>query len=237
MSSVRQREPMLRDDPTLPSDLRAAFAAYADVAPSARAQDALFASLEQSLTKAPGVPSRFSRVGFWLVGLALVGVMAAGLSWRAWPHAVHGTPNAKAPVSPPAAATTVAPKPIAKPVQPVASAVASAAPPAIARPAERRRVEPRAKAPLLLDPTAELALLTRAKRMLPNNAAAALALTGEHERKFSSGTFAQEREVIAIEALVRTQDKQAAARRAAAFRAAYPHSTHLERLRVVLAEP
>jgi hypothetical protein len=237
MSFMKQPEPMLRDDPTLPSDLRAAFAAYRDVAPSSDAREALFASLEPSLTTAPGVPSRLPRTRLWLVGLALIGVMVAGSSWRTLPSAAPVTPNGKAPVATPAARAVVETEPSPPLVQTVVSSRASPEPVVATRRGERRRGQARTRPAPASDPTAELALLTRAKRTLPSDASAALGLTREHQATFPRGTFAEEREVIAIEALARMGDTAAALRRTAAFRAAYPHSAHLERLRVVLAEP
>ena len=48
---------------------------------------------------------------------------------------------------------------------------------------------------------AELALLKRARVSVRSDPARALALTAEHAARFAAGTFAEEREVIAIEAL------------------------------------
>jgi hypothetical protein len=52
------------------------------------------------------------------------------------------------------------------------------------------------------DDVAELQLLSRARRALAADPALALALADEHQRRFSSGSMEQEREVIAVDALV-----------------------------------
>jgi hypothetical protein len=76
----------------------------------------------------------------------------------------------------------------------------------------------------------ELMLLERAADVLRANPAAALALAEEHAARFASGDLTQEREVIAIEALVRLNRRDEARDRASRFLAAFPSSAH--RLRV-----
>jgi hypothetical protein len=51
-------------------------------------------------------------------------------------------------------------------------------------------------------------------------------LTREHKRRFPSGALAQEREVIAIEALNRIGDGDGARKRAKEFETSYPGSAH-----------
>lgn len=69
----------------------------------------------------------------------------------------------------------------------------------------------------------ELQLLQAAAAALKGDPARALALTERHRRLFPQGALAQEREVLAIEALARL-DGNAAQARARAFKQAYPGS-------------
>jgi hypothetical protein len=113
------------------------------------------------------------------------------------------------------AATPNEPTPSAAPLP---SAVESAAPPAKAQAPEGARAH--ASGP------SESALLAQAQAALRSNPQRALALTREHKRRFPSGALAQEREVIAIEALNRIGDGDAARVRAKEFETSYPGSAH-----------
>lgn len=80
----------------------------------------------------------------------------------------------------------------------------------------------------------ELALLARAQAALTGNPGLALALTSDHERKFPSGALVQEREVVAVDALLRLGRRAEAGRRALRFRQEFPASVHGRRLDVLL---
>jgi len=98
-----------------------------------------------------------------------------------------------------------------------------------------RRAPPAAEAqPNDID--AELALLKRARAEVRPSPARALALTAEHATRFAHGTLAEEREVIAIEALLVRGTRAAAQARARAFFASYPASAHGRRVRALLDE-
>jgi hypothetical protein len=86
------------------------------------------------------------------------------------------------------------------------------------------------------DVDAELALLERARAEVRPNPARALALTAEHAQRFAHGTLAEEREVIAIEALLVRGRAAAAQARARRFFTDYPASAHGRRVRALLAE-
>jgi len=58
----------------------------------------------------------------------------------------------------------------------------------------------------------------------------------EHRARFPDGTFVQEREVLAIEALVRLGRGAEAKARADAFAHAFPTSAHRRRIAVLLGE-
>lgn len=73
-------------------------------------------------------------------------------------------------------------------------------------------------------------LMRRAREAVGSNPAQALSLTQEHARRFPRGTLSQEREVIAIDALVQLGRSQEARARATAFLKFYPRSAHRARI-------
>ena len=81
----------------------------------------------------------------------------------------------------------------------------------------------------------ELQLLAAAQRALHAAPARALALTDKHAEAYPSGRFEQEREEIAIEALLALGQNEAARARARRFLARYPGSTHARRVSQLLS--
>jgi hypothetical protein len=80
----------------------------------------------------------------------------------------------------------------------------------------------------------EIALLQRANAALKTDAAQARALAAEHRQLFPAGNLAQEREVIAIKALVASGDSAGARERLTSFEDAYPHSAYAPELRQIV---
>ena len=80
----------------------------------------------------------------------------------------------------------------------------------------------------------ELTLLAQAQGSLDANPRQALALAGEHQRRFPHGALVQEREVVAIDALLRLGRRGEAAIRAVRFHREFPASVHGRRLDVLL---
>jgi hypothetical protein len=72
--------------------------------------------------------------------------------------------------------------------------------------------------------------VSRAQKALRSEPALALALTSEHRQLYPRGTLAQEREVLAIEALAALGRADAASARAAAFESANPGSPYAVRV-------
>ncbi len=126
--------------------------------------------------------------------------------------------------TPKAASVSVESLPVAEPVVPEA-AKATRAPEAKTRP------RPLATTSVANEPNDELALLEAASRALDASPDKALALTNEHMKRFRAPKFAQERERLAVVALVRLGRRDDAKRRADAFEAAFPESAHLTRVR------
>jgi hypothetical protein len=83
------------------------------------------------------------------------------------------------------------------------------------------------------DPAAkptEAELLRDARQVLDRSPVVALSLCDEHQRDYPRGGLTQERELIAIAALLRLGRTSSAEARAARFRATYPRSPYLTRL-------
>ncbi len=79
-------------------------------------------------------------------------------------------------------------------------------------------------------------LLERAQDALRSRPAEALALTNEHAQRFPGGMLSQEREVIAIEALVKTGRKAEAKKRVEKFKTRFPGSSHTRRLDTLVGD-
>ena len=73
---------------------------------------------------------------------------------------------------------------------------------------------------------AELTLLARARRALLVQPERALALAEQHARSYPSGTFREEREVLAIESLAKLSRIMEARQRVRVFDTDFPSSTH-----------
>lgn len=72
--------------------------------------------------------------------------------------------------------------------------------------------------------------LRRAQARLTSSPLEALVMTSEHPSLYPNSILVQEREVIAIDALVRLGRRAEAVRRANAFRRAFPRSAHMSRV-------
>jgi len=83
----------------------------------------------------------------------------------------------------------------------------------------------------------DVELLQQARALLGTSPAEALTLAREHAARFPSSAFAQEREMIAITALVRLGRHQEAQARAEHFRRTYPTSAHLRQLEKLAPAP
>lgn len=100
----------------------------------------------------------------------------------------------------------------------------------------RAPIAPFPEAPVQVDET-EAAMLARAQDALAASPSVALRLCDEHAARFPRGMLGQEREVIAIEALVRMGRIPEARVRAATFRKLFPRSAHLARIDRLVPAP
>jgi hypothetical protein len=96
---------------------------------------------------------------------------------------------------------------------------------AIAPPGNAHATEP---------PEPEVHLLARAQDALGSRPDDALRLCAEHERRFPRGAFTEEREVIAIDALVRLNRREDAKARGERFLKSHPGSADARRVRRLL---
>lgn len=185
----------------------------------------------------------------WVVGVVLT-VLVGGGGYAVWPRAgepvapiveapaVEVVPEVvEAPVGVEAPGVgTVDSLPPARVVVPKVAAVPERAPAPRADVPRVPEAEATSRAPVPQeivkadDLDRELLLVEKAQGALRADPAGALATAAVHLREFPSGQLAQEREVVAIEALVALGRGEEATARAAAFRAKWPTSAHLRRI-------
>lgn len=192
---------------------------------------------------APSEAPAAARSG-WLKLIA-GGLLVIGAALGIWRGAVSG-PHLEPPI-------TAEPQPAAQPapaeVAPSPATAPAATPPIPLEPsgmaggasAHPHRTAPRVNrsAPVLeafTDPGAELVLLRRAKADARSAPAHALQLVAEHEQRFPNGVLVEEREVIAIEALLASRQRAASEARAARFFKRFPNSAHARRVHALLED-
>ena len=165
--------------------------------------------------------------------VAIVGAVVAGVTLRHAPAPGRGAGDEAAAAR---AAVADAATPPAEPELPtgVDPPPAEPATPPAARDRPRGPRPRLREPPPAADPAAELGLIREAQRALRSDPSRALALAREHRARFPDGALAQEREVLAIDALARSGRTDEARRRAAAFRRRWPRSAHRRRIDVIL---
>lgn len=226
MSNHESVRPLL-EDPSLSAELRSVLDAATEHEPSpgdlAGLEKKLAAALPPGTLPGGGSPPAAPAGGAAggakvLAGLAIASAVA-GTLWLA------RAPEPKVEEAPRAAATTE-PTPS---VAPAAPAIETAPPVVSAAPSARPTLPKPSAAPI--PPLPETTMLKDAHEALLHGAPdRALALAEGHARAYPRGALAQEREVIAIESLVRLGRRGEALARARSFHAAFPGSSHGERV-------
>lgn len=192
-----------------------------------------------SIAATPALPWWSGSIAPKLVAVALtvsVGALWLNRSARVVPAP---RPTMTAPTSP---TPTVAPPVEAQPsprvvTAPPASPPASPTPPAIAPSAPTpRRAAPEIVAVTPDQLAEEVAQLDRARRVLESDPRQALRALDAHARSWPQGALAAEREFLAVDALLRANDREAAQRRGAQFLRRYGDSPYVRRVRALLAE-
>jgi len=223
---TRASDPGRLSDATPQSPLGRLLASAERDVPSDQELSALAGRLAEVLEPAP-VPAAAAPSSSLLVkvgaAVGLAGLVVGALLVLRRPSAVSPVP-AKASSVPSVSAR--APDIARAPLAPTSSATASAeAAPKLAPP-RKSSAEPAKSAAFGAEGPTEPALLEQARRALASSPATALSLTNQDAARFPRGALAQEREVIAIEALRRLGRGAEADRRAAAFAQAFPGSAH-----------
>ncbi len=164
------------------------------------------------------------------------GLIAAGVWLSADEEAVPSKPQPAA-----ESAGAPVPAPVEEAEPPSSTASAKLGPTSVETAPSAEEVAPaptRAHVPAAKNPThkkpSESDLLNRAQAALKADPKRALALTRQHKQLYPDGALAQEREVIAIEALSRLDKKGAAEKRADRFGKQYPESAHQEKVRTTV---
>lgn len=153
----------------------------------------------------------------------LAATIAGGTYWAA--SDTNSPPPARSTTS----QTHVAPPPrVVLPEPAISAPEAEPTPPLEAPPSANPPVQRSSPSPARS--ADESTLLRQAQAQLKSNPARALALTQEHRRRFPKGVLAQEREVIAIDALARLGQGSEAQKRARDFDERYPGSAHQRRV-------
>ncbi|HEY3498803.1 MAG TPA: hypothetical protein VGK73_29130 [Polyangiaceae bacterium] len=229
------KDPPRFDEPgsEAPPELSRLFSSAKQDLPSSADLARLEAKLGPLLAAPAGGPSTpsGSALGKVAVGLVAAGAAVGGL-WLALrpstPEPVTPAPSETATVAAPRSAE---PPPVATPAPAETSATPAApsAPAAPAAPSASARAEAgcAVKRPSGIP---EDQLLEQARSALRSNPAQALSLARQHQLDFPHGALAQEREVIAIEALRRLGRTEEAARRTERFERLYPQSPHQRKL-------
>jgi hypothetical protein len=173
-------------------------------------------------------------------GMAAAVALALGGAWSLRGGASGPPAQAAPPVSAQVVAHSPSPPPSEQAVAPERNvedpSAAALLPPAtteVRAPSARSASKPRdgtARA------TAELELLERAQRFLPRAPAQALAAVEAHEQRYPESQFAQERESIAVEALLALEQPEQARLRGERFLARYPGSVHARKVRLLIAQ-
>ena len=166
----------------------------------------------------------------WLAGSLAAVALSAGIAvtWHPWSRAPSREPSPPTPAAVVIETTATAPIRPSEPAVPSSSDVRST----LERPkAASSRNAPHPPADLLPE---EVRLLSRAEQQMNDGLAEdALRTLAEHERKFPTGSLAEERMAARVQvlcALGRTAEAKSDLTR---FTRAYPRSAHLERARSV----
>jgi hypothetical protein len=184
---------------------------------------------QASAPAAPATASRFGVLSKLVVAACVIGAIAIGLITL---NAERRTPAQPPKPADRAVASEMPARPSAPDMAPAAAEPTTAAPRPEPAPAPSRPATPhRPGASATLDLTTELHLLELAQQALQGDPARALAIAERHRHRFAHGQFAQEREMLAIQALVALGQHDRAAARARAFARSYPDSSHLPHLR------
>lgn len=238
MSELRPPTRWLDDDASAPRAFAEAARCFREDEPTVRMRQHMWHALEQSIA-ARVVPRAWRMPWRGMSALLLVGT---GVMLGVRGPQLH-TRVSPAPVDPDSAAQ-VAPA-VSEPVraEPLAEVAKMAGPAAVGgvspraapvghRPLARAKPKPTVPPATVVQPPPadEVTMLVRARKLLQSQPERALALTTQHSEVFPQGVFAEERELLASEALRRLGRYEQLNQRIAKFLATYPSSAHRRRI-------
>jgi len=216
--------------PPLSPELEAFLAPHRAVSPlppalETRAVARAAAAVEWSAPAAHRITMTGSRRWVFAAAAGTVVALGAGAyAARAWIGASTPTPTPAAPtLAPPRV-----PAPIPRALVPTLSAPEPDVPARIVPEASpRKRLPSRTAAPVRTS-NAELQLLRTAREdVTSGDYAEALAIIGEHSRRFRNGSLVEEREALRVKSLAGLGRREEAQRAAAELQARFPHSVFL----------
>jgi hypothetical protein len=195
---------------------------------------------QSALAGATGTPAAHSSWLVAIVGLSLVGAVFMGPSVPSDPSKA---PMFRTKVTAPGswfAAQSLAPRMAAQPSLAESPAPLPLQTPPAARRARRAHgaaaLQPMAAKPALPQPAAELELLRRSQAVLHRDPSAAFELAERHASEYPQGVFAQEREILAIEALLKQHKRALAFARAKQFVDRFRGSPYAFRIQALLEQ-
>lgn len=244
--TFRHDPPRLRElGQQLPSELSSALKDSPDDAPPPEALARLWKTLRAHESWRPRAAPRPRRGPMAAVALtfalgAAAGVLgSSGVFLALQATQVDPRPAASSPSAPPRLAPAAPPPRSSAAPAEAPSGVAALPPPRAARDMAASP-EISVPAPSVSAPGAgsgeELTLVARAQSALANSPALALSLASEHEERFAQGVLVQERELVAIDALLRLGRRSEAEGRALRFHRQFPGSVHGRRIDVLLGK-
>jgi hypothetical protein len=244
--SEQRPPPRLLDDPSAAPSMRAALRGALRDRPTDAQHLAIGAALAKTLADLPppapaggggggaggapaaagGASAKALAIG-GLATAALVGAAVVGLR-SSPPPPPPAAPSSNTTVTAPAVPTSATAAPVVEPVFDVSSLPSAPPAPSVVRPTA-------SVAPIPTTAPPEMTLLREAQENVGSSPATTLARCDEHARAYPKGSMAQEREVLAIDALLRLGRRAEAEQRAARFEATYPGSAYSRRITSLLA--
>jgi hypothetical protein len=221
-----------------PGFMRDAASLYGQEGPSELELERMLAHVERTAAVASSGTVTHAAVRVKLGGKLVLAAIVLGLCGMVALRAPNARPSAA--VGPLAGPFT--PGPIDAPPAPVRTAAVESNERATTREADERPAQLAAPKPAVrrpdqarVEPLDELTLLVRARRLLGRDPERAYALTEQHRQGHRRGTLSEERELLAIEALLALGRRTAAEARARQFARRYPSSVHARKLALILS--
>lgn len=224
--------PRLSGNPDVPEDLRRALEGARGSALTPEASLRVRTGVEHRLQEgvSAGATSTLAKIG---IAVVVAGAVVAALTWPRDPTPATSRERPPPAVTEPAPVVVSEPEPEPEPTTPEPATPETST----VEPEPEPRVRRAAKRPQPgADRAAEARILLGARRALRTDPAGALAASEKHRRIFPRGELAEERELLAVRALVALHRRDEARKRAAAFARSYPDSPYEGAVRDALTQ-